>query len=132
MAQLRILWHGTDRVGARNILSCGYFVEGTYFARSMEDALGFGNHDHGLMGIPNPELPGCHIVTPVKTTHVFGVAVSIEQLPPLEANWWQWVCPNDIQVDQITSLRIFDERMLLENSELKQEVFDSQEVPEGL
>ncbi len=91
---MKICYHGTtDEAHAESILTEGFLV-GTYFARHLEDALGFGG------------------------PHVFGVVFAA---PP---EGWQFTCPVQIDKKCIVSYRIYDVRSVFENEELRKTVFD--------
>ena len=93
---LCICYHGTKKVAARSIMKEG-FREGTYFARHLEDAVGFGGY------------------------HVFEVCF---QADLLHDNWqfcaWEVVPP-----DRIISYRVYRRTVEYENGDLRNTIFES-------
>jgi len=95
-----ICYHGTNAKNAKSILKTGFNKE-TYFARHLEDALGYGG------------------------SHVFGVVFQKDDLPIEVDNWqfrtWDEVVPPD----RIQFYSVFRETKILDNEELGEEVFES-------
>jgi len=104
-----ICYHGTNAKNAKSILKTGFKIE-TWFARHLEDALQYGDK------------------------HVFGVVFPEDKLPSSECdshgrgvcgNWqfrnWDEVVPPD----RIQFYSVFRETKILDNEELREEVFES-------
>ena len=132
MSKLRILYHGTDADGAQAILNQGWFAEGTFFARGLRDALACGRSDDQILAMPHPAFPGCSILAPVDQTYIFAVVFEADELPSFDDNWWQWVTPEDVTVERVQKITCLTERVLRERDDLREQVFNSQQVPEGL
>ena len=92
---LRIWFHGTNKKNANAIIKTGYFKAGTYYAKHLEDAIGYG----GL--------------------HIFEVAIDFDKTP-LE---WQAIASNKISIKRITKYRVFKRpKTIIYNGKLIDEV----------
>lgn len=85
-----ICFHGTDRATAERISTAGFQI-GTYFARHLEDALGFGG------------------------AYVFFVRFEEDEFNNLEEDWWQFHLAEPISPEKIWKLMYYSPKMLFEN-----------------
>ena len=97
---LCICYHGTTKRTAETILRRG-FKEGTYFAKHLEDAIGYGGR------------------------HVFEVAFQNKWDSP---EVWQFRAWEIIPPSRIVSCRIYSSVMLFSNRKLRNAIFSSQEA----
>lgn len=97
MKKTVICYHGTSQASAREILKSG-FRPGTYFARHLEDALGFGGN------------------------FVFEAAFEEEKLPEN----WQFILSNWLSPKLIVSLvRYGAKKSIFSNEKLRNKIFKS-------
>ena len=93
---LCICYHGTNQAAALAIQRDG-FQPGTYFARHLEDAIGFGGD------------------------HVFGVVFLTVSLPEN----WQFCIWETVSASEIISYRVYHRDTVYQNEELRDAVFKS-------
>ena len=92
-----ICWHGTDKKNIESILENG-FSKHTFFARHLEDALGYGGK------------------------YIFEVAFEKKKLP----NYWEFITRNKVSPRRIIQLRYYQRyKVLKENKKLREKVFKS-------
>jgi hypothetical protein len=96
-----ICYHGTDADAAAQIRKEG-FRPLTYFARHLEDAVGFGGE------------------------YVFEVVFDADEL---HANAWQFRLPQRIEVDRIVACTRMMSENIFENEKLRKRISDSWERP---
>ena len=99
MRRAVIVYHGTDRKSARSIRE-SWFREGTWFARHLEDALGFGG------------------------SYVFEVVMESSRLPS-HVGGWQFMTAEAVPITQIQALRVYKQKVLMEDRLLRELVFES-------
>jgi len=92
--EYKLWYHGTNKESASKILKNG-FKEGTYFARHLEDALGFGGE------------------------YVFEVALKLNH------KYWELITKDVISADRIVRLKKYKRPNIeFENKKLGDEVFN--------
>lgn len=91
---MRICYHGTSKQNARSILKEGFRPD-TWFARNLQDAVGFGG------------------------SHVFEV---VFDSPP---DHWQFHVPKKIKPDRIVRYMIYKRKLIFKNAELSGKIFSS-------
>lgn len=96
MNPLVICYHGTNQKAARLIRKHG-FRPGSYFARHLEDALGFGGRV------------------------VFGVVFDDAAVP----NHWQLTISGIVNPDRIVSITTYQAKKVFDNPELRERVLSS-------
>lgn len=100
--RLAIVYHGTDEDSARRIQRDG-FRAGTYFARHLEDAIGFGGES------------------------VFEVAFPADLADRLarRRRGWQLVAPWPVPASWIVAQTLYRQEPLYKNEQLRKHVFRS-------
>jgi len=93
---LKICYHGTTRENAEKIAEEG-FNQYTFFARNLQDAIGYG----GL--------------------YIFLVAFRASEIP----DDWQFISREHIGPERIVCLKLYQVQTLKENEELADKVFES-------
>ena len=100
---MRIWFHGTDKEAADIIMKDG-FRDGTCFAAGLQDALQFGG------------------------PYVFDVILRIDQE---NTDMWQVYVDGEVVADQIVGLKKFDELIIYDNSDARNELFQRALAKDG-
>lgn len=92
--EYKIWYHGTNQKNAKSILKNG-FNKHTFFARHLEDALGYGGN------------------------YIFEIALKLEH------KYWEYVSREIIKKDKIVSLQKHEDRTIMyENKKLGDDLFE--------
>lgn len=98
-----IAWHGTNVEGYKGIKNLGFFKNGTYFARHLEDAIGMGG--------------------PYVFAVVFKDGKDVWKHPDASVDW-QFRVSNDYSIEHVVEITHYEINSIFKNDELRIKAFE--------